>query len=43
MACRLVDAKPLTEPMMEYCQLDPWQKYWNSYTYIKENALENVV
>ena len=23
MACRLVDAKPLSEPMLPYCQLDP--------------------
>ena len=23
MACRLFDAKPLSEPMLPYCQLDP--------------------
>ena len=30
MACRLVDAKPLSEPMLEYYQLDPWEQLrWN--------------
>ena len=48
MACRLVGAEPLSEPMLEYC-------YWtlrnnlqencsrNSYIFIQENAFENVV
>ena len=26
MACRLVGAKPLSQPMLEYCQLDPWEQ-----------------
>ena len=26
MACHLVDAKPLSEPMLEYCHLDPWKQ-----------------
>ena len=26
MACRLVSAKPLSEPMLEYGQLDPWEQ-----------------
>ena len=26
MACRLVDTMPLSEPMLEYCQLDPWEQ-----------------
>ena len=26
MACRLLGAKPLYEPMLEYCQLDPWEQ-----------------
>ena len=26
MACRLFGAKPLSEPMLEYCQLDPWEQ-----------------
>ena len=26
MACHLAGAKPLSEPMLEYCQLDPWEQ-----------------
>ena len=26
MACRLIGAKPLSEPMLEYCWLDPWEQ-----------------
>ena len=26
MACRLAGAKPLSEPMLEYCSLDPWEQ-----------------
>ena len=26
MFCRLAGAKPLSEPKLEYCQLDPWQQ-----------------
>ena len=26
MACRLFGAKPLPEPMLAYCQLDPWEQ-----------------
>ena len=26
MACRLVGAKPLPEPILAYCQLDPWEQ-----------------
>ena len=26
MACRLFGAKPLLEPMLAYCQLDPWEQ-----------------
>ena len=30
MACRLFGAKPLSEPMLEYCYLDPWNiLQWN--------------
>ena len=48
MACRLVGAKPLPEPMMEYCYLDPRNKLQinvnrNSYIFIKKNPFENVV
>ena len=27
MACRLFGAKPLPEPMLAYCQLDPWEQF----------------
>ena len=48
MACRLVGAKPLSEPMLEYCYLDPWEQtsvksYRNLNIFIQENACENVV
>ena len=48
MACRLDGAKPLSERMLEYCNLNPWEqtsvKYFrNLYTVIQENAFENVV
>ena len=48
MACRLVGAKPWSEPMLIYCKLDPWEQIqWNlnrnSYIFIQENAFENVV
>ena len=26
MACRLFGAKPLSQPMLRYCQLDPWEQ-----------------
>ena len=26
MACRLDGAKPLSEPLLEYCSLDPWEQ-----------------
>ena len=26
MACRLLEAKPLPEPLLYYCQLDPWEQ-----------------
>ena len=29
MACRLLSTKPLSEPMLGYCQLDPWEQIWN--------------
>ena len=48
MACRLDGAKPLSEPLLEYCWLDPWeQTSWNFtrnwIIFIQENAFENVV
>ena len=48
MACRLLSAKPLSEPMMVYRKLEPqeqiqWKSDWNSNIFIKDNAFENVV
>ena len=47
MACRLVGAKPLSEPMLEYCWFDPSKQTFvlskMSYIYIQEIAFENVV
>ena len=45
MTRRLSGTKPLSEPMLEYCQLDPWEqtsvKSWSKYkTFIHENASE---
>ena len=37
MACHLFDAKPLTEPMLAYCQLSfQWKFIWNSKAFIKK-------
>ena len=48
MAYCLFGTKPLPEPMLTYCQLDPRDKLqWNSNQdaniYIDENIFENVV
>ena len=47
MACCLDGTKPSSEPMLEYCYLDPWELQWNLnrnlYIFIKENAFENIV
>ena len=48
MACRLVGAKPLSELMVEYCELWPENKFqWNlrrnSYTSSQGNVYGNVV
>ena len=48
MVCRLVGAKPLPEPMLENCYLDPrnrlqWNVNRNLYIFIQENPFENVV
>ena len=46
---KLVGAKPLSEPMLEYCTLEPyrnkfqWNPKRNSYIFIPENVFENVV
>ena len=47
MTCRLIGAKPLSEPMLEYHELDTNELQWNfnrnSYIFIQENLLEKVV
>ena len=48
MACPLVGAKPLSEPMLEFCHLDHWEPtsvYFdlNSNIFIHENGFESVV
>ena len=48
MACRLIGAKPLSEPMQPYYQLDPKEqtsvKFESKYKlFIQENAFEGVV
>ena len=46
MACRLVGAKPLSEPMLVDWKLRnkfQWNFKHNSYIFIQENAFENVV
>ena len=45
MACRLVGAKPLSEPILEYCSLElrnklQWNFDRNSNVFIQENALK---
>ena len=48
MACCLDTTKPLSELNLEYCQFKltdklKWNLQWNSYIFIEENAVENVV
>ena len=47
MACRPVGAKPLSEPMMEYCQLDPYEQnsmeFQSKCSFTDKNLRENVV
>ena len=47
MASRLDDAKPLSEPMLEYCYLDHWEhtsvkSYSKFYIFAQENSFENI-
>ena len=42
MACRLDGAKPLSEPMLEYCYIQ-WNINQNSCDFIQENSFENVL
>ena len=43
-ACRLFDTKPLSKPMLGYCQMDTYEKNVNQNTtlFIHENASENI-
>ena len=48
MACCLIGAKPLSKPMLGYCQLDPYEQTsvksnQNTKLFIHENAFENIV
>ena len=47
MACRLSGAKPLSKPMLGYCQLDPLEQTLNfnqdMKLFIHENASEYIV
>ena len=46
MACRLFGAKPLSKPMLGYCQLairSSVKCYSNSNSFIRESASENIV
>ena len=48
MACHLISVKPLSEPMMEYYWLDPWEhtsvkSYSQFINFHSRNAFENVV
>ena len=48
MACDLFGAKSLSEPMLDYCQLGPWEhiavKFESKYNnLIEEDAFENTI
>ena len=48
MVCRLFGSKPLSEPMLPYCQLDSEEcisvkSYFKFKVYVQEDSLENVV
>ena len=48
MACGLLGAKPLIEPMLFFCQLASWEQIseylnGNSVIFIQENAFQDVV
>ena len=47
MACRLLDSKPLPEPVITHCQLDPLEEIFvkfesNTKILTQQNAFENV-
>ena len=48
MSCCLFNAKPLSEPVLEYCWLSLRNKLqrnlnWNSYIFIQKDAFENIL
>ena len=48
MACRLIGVKPLSEPMLIYCKLNPLEQTslkfeLNALTFLEEIAFENVI
>ena len=48
MTCRMVGTKSLSEPVLEYFEIEltnkfKWNLMRNSYIIIQENAFENVV
>ena len=40
MACRLIGAKPLSEPKLPYCQLDPWEQISVKYKWAHGNKFQ---
>ena len=43
MACRLIGAKPLSEPMLDYCQLDPCEHIsMKSWLKIQQFSLKKI-
>ena len=48
MACRLFGTKPLSKPILGYCELDPYEQIsvkfnQNTNIFIQENAFKNIV
>ena len=38
LACRMFGGKPLPEPMLTYCQLDPWKQTSMRFEYLKMSS-----
>ena len=43
MACRLFGTKPLSEPMLEYCEKVQWNSNENTKVFTHENGSDNIV
>ena len=39
MACRLFGAKPLSEPILDYCKFDPWEQILMKIKQISYNKM----